>query len=1120
MNEKQEESINKTPDGGEFQPDLDLTPKEYSIADGGEQGRPDLEDHREKDHSEKAERDEVGPETPLDEIVERDKPEDQTAPKVESCDGKAKSYVFDRDTVTVICKVLSGDLRSYTIKTTHPLLDNDPPAGEISFSEREGDVLARSGNMLFDALFAMAIEEVRQNSLPFVQDGAFQKGQPVSCECFQTGAKWGWAWTRDLAYSIDLSLASVDPQRSSNTLLFKISQRKASAGGGDVQIIQDTGTGGSWPVSSDRVTWAMGAWRLYHFLADAKRKSFLEQAYPALVNTIALDRKARYDQKDGLYRGEQSFLDWREQSYPAWVKNRLEHIAMSKALSTNVNHLLALDIAAEMADISGKKDEASQYRSWASSLRSAIHREFYLPDDKLYSTMKTTDLDSSPVHKYDLLGNALAIIANVADDTQADAVVANYPNSVKGPPVIWPQQPLTPIYHNRALWPFVTAYWVLAARKTANDAAVTHGIRSLYRQAALNLSNMENFEFVTGANKLEDGDYTGPVINSRRQLWSVAGYISAIQDVIFGLQVNGKGIRFRPFLPLALRRDWFAGNEISLKGLNYRGHRIDIKISLPNQDSQTDGAYEIDSITLNGSNTLDGQPLTDQFISATQLQAQNSIEIALSTRATKPKPIRIVHENGDFRTFWSPKEPIIKEIKPVNGKLQIEIDSNGEKDVRHHIYRDGVRIASDVPTGTWIDPNSSAHNVKSHCYSADSVFPTTGNRSHHALPSCWLGSKNNRMQTITAWRFAAEGGKWSSSGQAQSYIEWGDAGDFLEVAAFKPNWTGPHLVRLVYRNPSSALNTGISCAVKRLEVYEIGNSKPVSEGLIVMPTSADLPSAESSLLKITLEASKTYRLRIVDADVMANMTYLQHFAMYTGSAGGGDHTYNRAEIHALRIFPLEGADHTPNTGQLIAFNGVNDLDKFADEQKVTPGLLLETWERFAMTWDDDWLYIAVVTKAFQNDLYAFLLYIEAASGSLPAPQTSRGMTYLTHTSHLPFQPTHAIGVRYNTDVGDGFGHWNGIWHFDNSSWRLQTRLEPKAEYHLASDRHTISYRIHRAELGWPKRIRLAAHLVQDITGHEWKIALPPTHTPWQTSTTGFYEIDLDTNKTAASWSQK
>jgi hypothetical protein len=73
---------------------------------------------------------------------------------------------------------------------------------------------------------------------------------------------------------------------------------------------------------------------------------------------------------------------------------------------------------------------------------------------------------------------------------------------------------------------------------------------------------------------------------------------------------------------------------------------------------------------------------------------------------------------------------------------------------------------------------------------------------------------------------------------------------------------------------------------------------------------------------------------------------------------------------------------------------------------------------------------------------------------------------------------------------------------------------------LASDRHTISYRIHRAELGWPKRIRLAAHLVQDITGHEWKIALPPTHTPWQTSTTGFYEIDLDTNKTAASWSQK
>ena len=40
-----------------------------------------------------------------------------------------------------------------------------------------------------------------------------------------------------------------------------------------------------------------------------------------------------------------------------------------------------------------------------------------------------------------------------------------------GPPVIFPQQQRVPIYHNRAIWPFVTAYGVLAAREADNGAA-------------------------------------------------------------------------------------------------------------------------------------------------------------------------------------------------------------------------------------------------------------------------------------------------------------------------------------------------------------------------------------------------------------------------------------------------------------------------------------------------------------------------------------------------------------------------------------------------------------------------------------------------------------------------
>ena len=40
------------------------------------------------------------------------------------------------------------------------------------------------------------------------------------------------------------------------------------------------------------------------------------------------------------------------------------------------------------------------------------------------------------------------------------------------------------------------------------------------RGAALNLSNMENLEVTTGKAWVEDGPYSGPVVNSQRQLSS------------------------------------------------------------------------------------------------------------------------------------------------------------------------------------------------------------------------------------------------------------------------------------------------------------------------------------------------------------------------------------------------------------------------------------------------------------------------------------------------------------------------------------------------------------------------------------------------------------------------
>lgn len=94
------------------------------------------------------------------------------------------------------------------------------------------------------------------------------------------------------------------------------------------QIVQDTGTGGSWPASTDRVTWALGASAVLATLpSDTERADFAAVALEALSNTLENDRLAAYDSIDGLYRGEQSFLDWRDQTYASWIVKDIAALA-------------------------------------------------------------------------------------------------------------------------------------------------------------------------------------------------------------------------------------------------------------------------------------------------------------------------------------------------------------------------------------------------------------------------------------------------------------------------------------------------------------------------------------------------------------------------------------------------------------------------------------------------------------------------------------------------------------------------------------------------------------------------------------------------------------------------
>jgi len=802
------------------------------------------------------------------------------------------------NTATVSIDDPNSATRTYHLSTTADLRDDIPPSKQVSLTEADGQMRVRSGNDLFDGLFALALEEGRQNSVSEIRDNAFNAGNPIACDCFQTGAKWKYVWTRDIAYSVDLALALIDPDRCKNSLSFKLSERR---GGGRPEIVQDTGTGGSWPVSTDRVVWAMGAWELLQYLDGDERRQFRDRAYEAIVNTIESDRAIIFDARDGLYRGEQSFLDWREQTYPEWTREDTVHIGMSKALSTNLNHYFILHVAAELADEKGDAVAQMHYRGLADDLRQALDREFWIEERGLYSSLKNTELDSGPLRKFDLLGSALAVILGVASPEKVESIVANYPHSATGPPVIWPQQPLIPIYHNRGIWPFVIAYALRAARVAGNDAVVNHDVPAMMRGAALNLSNMENFEFTTHANWYDDGAFSGPVINSQRQLWSVAGYLSMVLDLFFGREASQDGIRFRPFVTKWLRSELFAESDVlELRALPYHGRTIDISVRLPAAGNDTAGYYDIGRVILNGT-AIDAVP----FIRAHELASENQITVELVDGSAATGRMTLVEDTGDFRRFWPPVEPALAGIAQDGDRLRVHFNSRHERNVIFNVYRNGELRAADLPghITSWVDPDSGDFASRTYCYAVEMKYVGFEEASHHSPPQCFWTPGSILEMNVAHGRFVSNDNASMASDHGRThYNDWGDPDQEIAVDGFSPNRSGPHYIQLIYGNAMGPINTGITAAVKWIEVRDAANGELMGKGAVFMPHLRDWDTwGDSSFLPVTLDRNRTYRLVIKDA---SNMSYLDHFRVYTGGEGGANGPNNRVNLSGIKFLSM------------------------------------------------------------------------------------------------------------------------------------------------------------------------------------------------------------------------
>ncbi len=463
----------------------------------------------------------------------------------------------------------------------------------------------QSDDMLPDALYNLALEEM-QNAI-----------EPDST--FRTGKEWAGVWTRDISYSIILSMGILQPKVAMISLKKKVKNGK---------IIQDTGTGGAYPISTDREIWAVAAWEVYKVTGD---KDWLNYAYEVVKNSINDDLHNIYDPQTGMVKGESSFLDWREETYPTWMQPA--DIYESECLGTNAVHFEANTVLSEMAAELGNKEDEKKYGEVADKIKKGVN-QYLWQDDKGYFGQYLYGRNFKTLSpKSEALGEALSIYFDVAENPERQQkIVSNTPVTPFGISCIYPQIPGIPPYHNDAVWPFVESYWALASAKAGNEQSVVRAICSVYRPAALFLTNKENFV-------ASDGDYAGTQINSSNMLWSLSGSISLVYRILFGIQFNANNISFSPYVPKV-----FKGKR-TLNNFKYRNAVLNIELK---------GYGNI--IT---SFSIDGKESSNYSIPST-LTGAHDVKIVLGNLDL---PINKINSVKDI---FSPQMPI---VNFKNGKL-------------------------------------------------------------------------------------------------------------------------------------------------------------------------------------------------------------------------------------------------------------------------------------------------------------------------------------------------------------------------------------------------------------------------------------------------------------------
>lgn len=444
------------------------------------------------------------------------------------------------------------------------------------YSEKKHRARSRTGNLQFDALFALAMDELENSYISRTSDVDYSSGKSVSCDCFGDRKSQNFLPVDTLSLAGMLGLSSIDANRLKNSLLFNISPYRGGIQKPDrvpgethgLQLVQRAAHHGSWPVENSRILWVLAAESALHMLAEENRKPFIQEVYKALKNTIEIDRVAIFDGRDGLYFGAHQ-LNANVQEREGLSK------ALSKTLTVNLAYYHSLIFASRLAELQRDVVSSVKYLDWAVDLKNAINLTFWDSQKGVYLSALSkegenagegTNEGKAPAYFWE---QALAILLNVPEKSQIKKI-AQWDASLMD-----------------VIDPFTAGILLGAATKIENISLVDDMYRVLIDSASGRMSNIHyNIDEV----QTED-------------IKAISAYISMVYENLFGITPEFDGLSFRPFLTAKLRRTQFKQqNSIALFDVKIRDAAFDIRVMLPaiQGSSAGEGVYSVNSIRVNG----------------------------------------------------------------------------------------------------------------------------------------------------------------------------------------------------------------------------------------------------------------------------------------------------------------------------------------------------------------------------------------------------------------------------------------------------------------------------------------------------------------------------------------